>query len=241
MKKLLLLMLHWGILFSSYSQNEPNGFSSILSTQANTPLETQNDTQLKYNTPEKKGISIFSLAIGINLANISGDDKKYEGGIAGFVGGFNITLAKFGKAFILDGGLFYSQQGSKYKTNGSTTGGGQDEETIATRKLNCLNLPLSLRYQPNQEKGFFAEAGMQGGLLLSAKEAEGNNNGNIDDIFNPLNAAVLAGVGCQFNPRLKAGIRVVTGFTNINQKTEDSVFDNHMVVSAMFSYSPFKN
>ena len=241
MKAFFLLVFQFGMQFNSYAQNENTGFSPTLSVQQNYTIENQNDKPKMAPKGDRQAFKHFRLTTGMNYANISGDNKSYDGGIAGFIGGFNVNLAKFGKSFILDGGLFYSQQGSLYKTYGPTTGGGQGEETITTRRLNCLNLPLSIRYQPKDRQGFFAEAGMQGGLLLSANETGGDHDGSIKDIFNSLDAAVLAGAGYQFNQRFKAGVRAVTGFTNVNKKTEYSVFDNHMVVSALISYVLFKN
>lgn len=241
MQKMFLLIFFIGFFFSLYSQNENTGFSHNFSTQQISPNVNGTVAPTIPVKTNKEAFRDFRLTAGMNYANISGDNKSYDGGIAGFIGGFNVNLAKFGKSFILDGGLFYSHQGSLYKTYGPTTGGGQGEETITTRRLNCLNLPLSIRYQKKQEKGFFADAGMQGGLLLSANETGGDHDGSIKDIFNSLDAAVLAGAGYQFSQRFKAGVRAVTGFTNVNKKTEYSVFDNHMVVSAMFSYVLIKN
>ena len=126
-------------------------------------------------------------------------------------------------------------QGGKYKSMynmdympGGTYG---TSSSSATTRLNYLNFPLLVRYQREPRHGFFAEAGLQPGFLLSAKD----DGGNIKDGLNKFDVGIPVGAGYQFQNKFGVGLRVTPGLTNINKDAEYK--NRNIVVSLRASYT----
>jgi hypothetical protein len=81
--------------------------------------------------------------------------------------------------------------------------------------LSYLHIPILYRYQGNS--GFYGEAGIQPGYLISAKDKiEGEESYDYKDYIKTFDIGIPVGLGYQINDRLDIGARAVFGVTNIN-------------------------
>jgi len=177
---------------------------------------------------------------GANVSSISGEeDDSYDASLVGFHAGVSFSLIDFTSAsaqrnyedyldfpsgfrmaaktsggFSIRPGISFSQQGSKYTDNGIK----------GHVRLNYINVPIMLRY--STPGGFFAEAGLQLGLLLSARDKYDGNNDNYKDYMNSFDFGVPFGIGYEINNRFGLGLRAVPGVANID-KLEDGDTDKN--------------
>ena len=118
-----------------------------------------------------------------------------------------------------------------------TVQGAKYEETNVSGKVQFvyINLPLLLKYQ-KESRGFFAEAGVQPGILISAKD---KYNGITDDYKKSTESfdfGIPVGIGYEFQNKLGVGVRVVPGISNINKGTNTDKDHNFLAV-ARFTYA----
>jgi hypothetical protein len=177
--------------------------------------------------------------MGINNSSLSGDDN-YNGSLMGFLAGAGIKLANLSKSWDVRSELLYSQQGGK-STYGSDTYGGK-----STLRLNYINLGILAHYQSNN--GFFAEAGLQPGLLVSAKKkssftgyggGQGPETADVKKDLNSLSLGVPIGAGYVFKKKFGVSVRFVPGLLNINKKIDGGSSEmkpKNFVLSARISY-----
>lgn len=167
-----------------------------------------------------------------DIAKISGNEPSFSP-LPGFQGGVEFSLANISKDLLLGAGINYSMQGGKSKSYEYIPGGNYGNSTSNLR-LNYLNFPVFAHYQ-KEGHGFYAEAGLQPGLLLSAK-TKGSNSSDIKADLKKLDVAVIAGVGYKFKNKIGVGLRVAPGLTNIN-KNKDQTRARNMVAGLSISYS----
>lgn len=89
-----------------------------------------------------------------------------------------------------------------------------------------LNCPVVLRYQ--HESGFFGEAGIQPGLLLSAKDKYEGNTDDYMDHMNKLDLSIPLGAGYMFNDKFGVSLRVIPGINDITKDADDK--DRNLVI-----------
>jgi hypothetical protein len=183
------------------------------------------------------GLLIFG---GVNSSTLTGDKEIDNKSILGAHAGVGIKVVDFSKTVGLRTELIYSQQGAKYSYGEGYYGG------EVTSKLNYLNLPVIVHYQ--NVKGFFAEGGLQPGLLLSAKEKRksdgmGGTGGGTEttDIKKDLNSFALGvplGAGYVFKKKFAAGVRLTKGLLNVikDEGTYEAPKQRNFVLSARLSY-----
>jgi hypothetical protein len=184
---------------------------------------------------DKKCDDIFGFSFGPNGASIGGESDSYFGILLGLYFGVDIDLLCLSEKVRLSGGLGFSQLGSKYKEHMYEPGGGGVDNESKLR-LNYLVVPLTARFRGN--KGFAAEAGLQPGLLLSAKDKHANGTDDAKDLFNTFDMGIVLGAGYQ-PPGKKwgVGLRVVPGITNINKSDSPyQVKDKNFTTSLRVSY-----
>jgi hypothetical protein len=184
---------------------------------------------------DKKCDEIFGITIGPIASGIGGESDSYFGILLGLYFGIDLDLICFTENLRLSGSLAFSQMGSKYKENMYEPGGGGVTNESKLR-LSYLTLPITARYKG--DKGFAAEAGLQPGLLLSAKDKHANGTDDAKDLFNTFDMGVVLGAGYQ-PPGKKwgVGLRVVPGITNINKSESPyQVKDRNFSTSLRVSY-----
>ncbi|MBC7851769.1 MAG: PorT family protein [Chitinophagaceae bacterium] len=189
---------------------------------------------------KKKVIKLAELALdaGVNVAAIFGESESYNQVSMLFFLGFSTILTRPDNDFVLGAGVNYSVQGSQYDDYQYEPGGGSSSENSKVR-LNYLNFPLTVKYRKNVNKGFFAEAGLQPGILLSAKDITKEGKEDIKDAYKKFDLGVMVGAGYQINRRLGVGVRVAPGLLNINKQETDGNKDRNFVVSARAGFRIF--
>ncbi len=146
--------------------------------------------------------------------------------------GVEIPFMRFSDYLGMGVGAAYSMQGGKYESNNYIPGGNYSSGS-STSRLNYLNFPILARYQ-RQRNGFFAEAGVQPGILLSAKD-KGATTTDIKDEINKFDVGIPVGVGYKFKNKVGVGLRITPGLLNVNK---DGNFKNrNLVASLRASYS----
>ena len=169
-------------------------------------------------------------------ANLSGVHSRILGesddwgGAFGFQGGleanmpFNCSLP-----FTYWGGINLSMQGAGWEED-------YGEGLVkGTSRLWYLNVPLTVRYP--FENGFYAEAGLQPGFLLSAKDKEGGDSWDIKDWFKTFDLGIPVGIGYDFPNNFGVGLRVVPGVLNINAGEYESYTDRNFTVGLRLTYT----
>jgi hypothetical protein len=170
------------------------------------------------------------IRVGADLANITGDPGYSS--IGGIQIGIRTRGVNFSKNVSLGIGLEYSMQGGKSKSYEYIPGGEYGSSTSTTR-LNYLNLPVVVRFQKNRH-GFFAEAGVQPGLLLSAKR-KGSSTTDVKAYLKKADVSIPVGAGYKFKNKIGIALRVAPGLMNINKDSE--VKNRNFVASLTASYS----
>ena len=118
---------------------------------------------------------------------------------------------------------------------GATWEDSWDGETYeGTTRLWYLNIPLTGRYQ--FENGIYAEAGIQPGFLLSAKDNYDGESADWKEYVNTFDLGIPLGIGYDFENNFGLNLRVVPGILNINEGDYD-VKDRNLVVSLTGIYT----
>jgi hypothetical protein len=104
----------------------------------------------------------------------------------------------------------------------------QEYELSGRTNLLYINVPLVVRYQT--ESGFFGEAGLQPGLLLSAKDKYEGTTETYMDHMNALDLSIPLGVGFEFKNNFGVGFRIIPGISDI---TKDKDYADRNLVFAL--------
>ena len=143
---------------------------------------------------------------GLNLANIGGEETDNAMKVA-----FNAGI--YGQK------NFSTFLQMKIELLLSGQGHGAKEEFDNKLNLLCLNLPIAIEYAPSFNWGI--HAGIQPGLILSAKSKFEGTSVNVKDQFNTIDMALIAG-GTYYLMDKKVGIslRYNHGLTNLSKGTQ---------------------
>lgn len=199
-----------------------------------TKTDTVINTMGEQNTLGNKTVAssgMLEAYIGLSLSTKTGKEPKYNFTNGGQLG-IETRVTKLSEYMILKAGAAYSMQGGKYKSSDYIPGGNYGTSS-RTSRLNYLNFPVMVRYQ-RQRNGFFAEAGVQPGLLLSAKD-KGSTTTDIKTEVKKFDVGIPVGVGYKFKNKFGVGLRFTPGLINVNK---DPQYKNrNMVTSLRASYS----
>ena len=196
----------------------------------------QNSTQQK-DAKKKKIDKIFELLGFVNISSLPGENDSYSGTLLGAQIGGQVKLGQFSERMAVWGGAAYSMQGGSYKS--SYSGGGDYGD--GSLRLNYLNFPITARYQA--KNGFFAEGGIQPGLLLSAKNkfnySGSSGSDDVKDQINSFDIGIPIGLGYKFNDNIGVSARFTPGITNINksQSTYEAPKNRNMVIALGATYA----
>jgi len=166
----------------------------------------------------------FSVVGGPLYSTIFGDSDSWKGSI-GAQAGIIVNVLNLNEQMSIPVELNLSLQGAGW------------EEGSYTGRTNLLyaNVPLVLRYQ--SESGFYAEAGIQPGLLLSAKDKEDGDSYDMKEYFSNLDISIPLGGGYVFENNLSVGVRAIPGLTNVNSGDWESWTDHNFVVAFRVTYT----
>jgi hypothetical protein len=119
------------------------------------------------------------------------------------------------------------------EANLSMQGAKWEEYSLSGRtNLLYINIPLVIRYQT--ESGFFGEAGLQPGLLISAKDKYEDITESYMDHMNALDISIPLGVGYEFKNNFGIGFRVIPGINDITKDEDDT--DRNLVFALRGTY-----
>lgn len=152
----------------------------------------------------------FGVKAGGALTSIPGSysgDSKF-----GVYGGIAAGIA-LKKGFSLHAELYYSQQGNKLEVQNTDQWGNDIGKAKLTYRLNYINLPVLIRYE--LPKGFFAETGLQAGVLANARVKGAGGSTDIKDSYESFDLSLPFGLGFTFKNGLGANLRYNAGLTNI--------------------------
>lgn len=175
------------------------------------------------------GADRISVAGGVNYSTIMGDSDSWKGAI-GAQGGVILNIVNLSTPMSV-----------RAEVNISLIGAGWEEdwgEGLIKGRTNLLyaTIPLVLRYQT--ESGFYGEAGIQPGFLLSAKDKYDGGSEDYKDYVSKFDLGIPVGIGYELKNNLGFGIRVIPGVTNVNSSEfADGYKDHNFVVSARVSYT----
>jgi hypothetical protein len=168
----------------------------------------------------------YSVVAGISKSSIVGESDSWKDPIGGQAGVI-VSLSNFGESMSFKAEANISMQGAKWEEN--ITGAMIEGRT----NLLYLNVPLVIRYR--FKNGIFAEAGVQPGLLLMAKDKYSGQTDDYMDYVNKFDLSIPFGIGYEFRKNFAAGLRVIPGITNIN--AESSAKDRNFVVALRGIYT----
>ena len=194
---------------------------SFTALQAQTTTE-ENKGKFKSKSGDKMDIKVewmLRLNGRLNSSYMSGQSESWGG--KNFGPSFGIEVPVFGgpgKSEVVMG-MNFSQEGSKYSYNGYVPGGGS--ESVENKVvMNYLRLPLFLRMKT--KKKLYFDAGLQPGILLSAKDKFNGESADLKEEFNGFNMGAVVGAGFSFTKKIGASLHFYPGLSNINRKEGSS-------------------
>jgi Outer membrane protein beta-barrel domain len=152
---------------------------------------------------------------GLHFSNIGGGSESYFGILPGGYLGVGIHLFNLKEELSIDGGIGFSMEGSRYK-NSDYMPGGNYSETENKVRLNYLRFPFTVKY--GKENGFYGRAGLQPGLLVSAKDRHSGGVADVKDNYNGFDIGLLFGAGYNLKGHFGVGVGFAPGISNINKK-----------------------
>jgi hypothetical protein len=174
---------------------------------------------------------IWEAYLGLGLSTKTGKEPEYNFTNGGQIG-VEKQVTKLSEYVGLSAGAVYSMQGGKYESSAYVPG--EDYSTTSrTSRLSYINFPVMARYQ-KQSTGFFAEVGVQPGVLISAKD-KGATTNDIKDDIKKFDVGIPVGVGYKFKNKFGVGLRFTPGLLNVNK--DDQYKNRNMVASLRTSYS----
>lgn len=126
------------------------------------------------------------------------------------------------------------------EVNVSMQGAGWEDDwgeglTDGLTRLWYLNIPLTARYPFGN--GFYGEAGIQPGFLLSAKDKYDGGSYDYKEYLRTFDLSIPLGLGYKFENNFGLNLRVIPGVTNINSAEWDDVKDRNLVVALRGTYT----
>jgi Outer membrane protein beta-barrel domain len=171
------------------------------------------------------------------FTDVPGESESYSSPLTGLQFGVNIPILVTKKMLVVTAGLEYSMEGSKYETT-EYVPGGQEQKVENKARLNYLRLPIIARKYT--KSGFYGEAGIQPGLLLSAKDKFNGQTASLKGDYKGFDMGLRFGVGYDFKKRFGVHANFSPGISNINKKggPNDGKKDRNRSFGFGLSYYP---
>jgi hypothetical protein len=172
----------------------------------------------------------MTLNLGPVHSRISGDSESWTGAFGVQGGASFLVPVNFNSPFSLWGELNLSMEGARWEEDygtGSTLSG--------ITRLWLLNLPLTGKYR--FANGFYAEAGIQPGYVVSAKDNYEGGSYDFKDYVKRVQVGVPLGLGKEFDNNFGLSFRFIPGLTNINAGEYADYKDHTMVFVLRGTYT----
>jgi hypothetical protein len=174
-----------------------------------TTIVRENEKKInKYNL-------VWAIVMSIGSSSVPGESESYSGPVTNTSVGVIVPFTPLSKRTELIGGIRFSREGSKYESS-EYVPGGYSRPAEGKALLSYLRAPIFLRI--NSNKSFYADAGIQPGVLLSAKDKFKGQTNSLKEDYNSFDMGLLLGVGYQFKGHFGANINYAPGISNINKK-----------------------
>jgi hypothetical protein len=164
----------------------------------------------------------MTLNLGPVHSRLTGDSDSWTGAFGAQAGASFLVPVNFNAPFSLWGELNLSMEGARWEEDygtGSTLSG--------ITRLWFLNIPLTGQYRFGN--GFYGEAGIQPGFLLSARDKYEGSSYDYGEYVKKVHVSVPLGIGKEFDNNFGLSFRFIPGLTNINAG-EDSQYSDHSMV-----------
>ena len=162
-------------------------------------------------------------------SRITGDSDSWTGAFGVQAGADALIPYNCDLGFSSYGGLSLSMQGARWEEDWG------EGLTKGITRLWYLNVPLTTRYYLTDN--LFAEAGLQPGFLLSAKDKYEDISYNYRDYIKTFDLGLPLGVGYEFPNNFGIGFRVTPGLTNINKGEYQDYKDRNLTISLRGIYT----
>jgi hypothetical protein len=165
----------------------------------------------------------IDLVLGLTKSSITGSESWKDP--VGIQFGAAMPVLKISEPMSLRVEVNFSMEGANY------------EEPSYSGKFNLLyiNFPVVVRYQ--HKSGFFGEAGLQPGILLSAKDKYGDTTEDAKDYMKIFDLGIPIGIGYQINEKFGVGFRVIPGITDIFENEDEGENDHNLVFALRGTYT----
>jgi len=168
--------------------------------------------------------------------NLAGVNSRIVGDSHSWVGAFGVQAG-------VDAQIPYSSNLPITSWAGlslSMQGAGWEEDwgeglVKGTTRLWYLNVPLVTRYDFGS--GFYGEAGLQPGFLLSAKDNYSGSSYDYRDYIKTFDLGIPLGIGYEFPNNFGVGFRVTPGITNINKGEYQDYKDRNLTLAIRGTYT----
>ena len=173
---------------------------------------------------KKQGVRpSFGILGGVTGSTIGGDDDSYNGLLIGWQAGV-LMFVDCGSPdhFVFGAEANVSSEGSKY----------EDIGVSGKVVLTYLNIPLVA--QLRDPFGFYAEAGVQPGFLLSAKDKYSGNSYDFKNAVNSFDFGIPIGIGYIYKKKAGLNLRYIIGVSNMN--AADNAKDHNRVWALRLFY-----
>ncbi len=181
----------------------------------------------------------IALVAGAGKSGIGGSKsgKSWEDPLGGLVG-LETTVYKMNENSSVRSGFNFSFQGSDYTEEyvdeydyGYSDYDASFSGTVSTT---YLNFPVLYNYKTSG--GFYAEAGLQPGFLLSAKDKiEGGESYTYKNNMKGFELGLPVGLGYHLSDQLSIGARAIWGLTN-NSDSGSGDKDHNYLITGTISY-----
>jgi len=222
------------LLFLSLLSSGIAGFAqSPLESSIRNPESTS--TEKKLDKWGKKGDLTPDIIMKPVFSFIPGESESYSGSIFGLSLGFNVNTLTLSEQTTIKAGLAYTMQGGAYESYQYEPGGKMGSYKAKVR-FNYLQLPITV--QQNVKERWYAEGGIQTGLLLSARDHHSSGTEKIKDTYKPLDFGLILGAGYKSPQKWGLGIQFNPGISNINRKNGpyEKAKDRNSALALKLSY-----
>lgn len=226
MNKLLLFL---GLFTSGIAGFAQSPLESIIRNSKSDSLEKKMDKW------EKKSDHETEMIMKPMFSFIPGDSESYSGSIFGLSLGFNVNALTLSDQTSIKTGLAYTMQGGAYQSYQYEPGGKMGSYKAKVR-LNYLQLPITVKHHVKER--WYAEAGIQTGLLLSARDHHSSGTDKMKDTYKPLDFGLILGAGYRSTQKWGVGIQFTPGISNINRKNGpyEKAKDRNSALALKLSY-----
>ena len=158
--------------------------------------------------------------VSITKHTVYGSDKWYDP--VGLQAGIIYPFYRINNFLDLRAEANVSMQGAKW----------EEDDAKGRTNLVYINVPVVARYQ--SDFGFFAEAGIQPGFLISARKYEGTVD-NIMVNMRKFDLSFPIGAGYEFKNNFGVGLRVIPGLSDITRYASGK--DRNFVIALRGTYN----